>query len=72
MVSPAEIRRARAYLQAKGLRRTISPKTFAGAAKEMDVGFAELLKFIGRLYSGGQDQAGRIRELIQTEVSGKG
>ena len=56
--APKEIRAARAFLQTKGARtHDISPKKFADAAKELDIGFTELLKFIARLYGGGQNQS---------------
>lgn len=53
--TPAEIRAARAFLQARGVRTIVPPDKFANAAKELDVGFTELLGFITRLYSGGQN-----------------
>ena len=42
----------------------ISPKKFADAAKERNVGFSELLRMIARLYMGGQHEAFFRREQI--------
>lgn len=64
-VSPAEVRRARAFLQSRGIRARVPPRKFAAAAKELDMGFRELLAYIGRLYSGGQGQQMRISELVR-------
>jgi hypothetical protein len=44
-------------LQKKGVRsHEVPPRKFADAAKELDIGFTELLAFISRLYSQGQNQ----------------
>ena len=56
--SPKEIRKARSFLYARGLPvQTISPRRFASAAKELGIGFRELLAFIARLYGAGQNQS---------------
>lgn len=52
---PAEVRAARAFLFTNGVRK-VPPRLFANAAKELDIGFKELLKFIGTLQKGGQGQ----------------
>lgn len=55
--TPREVRAARAFLHKRGVKASqVSPRKFANAAKEQDVGFAELLAFIARLYSAGQNQ----------------
>lgn len=67
--SPAEVRAARGFLRTNAKARSgeISPRKFANASKELGVGFRELLRFISRLYSGGQNEGAfrldRIREL---------
>lgn len=66
--APAEVRAARAFLQRRGVRPPLQPRKFAAAAKELDMGFSELLRYIGRLYSGGQNQQQAIHELLQREV----
>lgn len=54
---PREVRAARAFLHKRGVKaKHVSPRKFADAAKEQDIGFAELLRFISRLYSAGQNQ----------------
>lgn len=70
---PKEVRKARSYLRQSAGARTsdISPLKFANAAKEQNVGFPELLKFIGRMYSGGQDQEG-FREDLLSNIAAKG
>lgn len=68
-VSPAEIRAARGFLRthAKARSGEIPPHKFAAASKELGVGFRELLRFISRLYAGGQNadafEMDRVREL---------
>lgn len=57
LASPKEIRAARAFLQNRGARSSdIPPRKFANSAKELNMGFRELLRLISRLYSGGQAQ----------------
>ena len=63
--SPKEVRRARAFLQARHARAMISPRKFADAAKEGNIGFSELFAQIARLYMGGQFQAHFRREQIE-------
>ncbi len=67
--SPAEVRSARAFLQKRGVRPPLQPRSFAAAAKELNIGFRELLAYIRRLYLGGQGQQAAIHELLQREVS---
>ena len=50
----------------------VSPRQFAAAAKELDMGFRELLAFIGRLYMGGQNQQFRISELVRKAAESGG
>ncbi len=67
--TPAEIRAARAYLRQRSISSSeVPPRKFANSAKELNQGFAELLKFIARLYSGGQNQGTWRREAIQAEA----
>ena len=67
--SAAEARAAKSFLRthAKARSGEIPPRKFAAAAKELGVGFRELLRFIARLQSGGQNEGvfrmDRIREL---------
>ena len=68
MPSTHESQAARAYLfsrHKKGFR--IPPKQFAGAAKELGIGFRELLRFIAQLYSGGQNRSA-FREAAITKM----
>ena len=69
--TPKEVRRARAFLESRGLRKVVSPRKFANAAKENNVGFRELLAMLGRLYTGGQHQAFFIREQIEKAVASR-
>ena len=56
--TPPEIRAARSFLVHNGVPlHAISPRKFAASAKELNKGFRELLKFIARLYSAGQNEA---------------
>ena len=53
--TPEEVRKARAYLQKRGIRTSdISPKDFAKVAVEMQKTFAATLKYIARLKLGYQ------------------
>lgn len=70
-VSSAEVQKARAFLYAqhkRGLR--IPPKKFAAAARELGVGFRQLLKFIARLYAGGQLRSQFREESIEQLIRG--
>ncbi len=68
--SPSEVRAARAFLFSKGARSSDIPaRRFANAAKELNIGFQQLLAFIARLYSGGQNQSAFRVEAIMREVS---
>jgi len=68
--SPKEVRAARAFLFSKGARASdIPPRRFANSAKELNIGFQQLLAFIARLYGGGQNQSAFRVEAIMREVS---
>lgn len=68
--SPKEVRAARAFLYSKGARAgEIPPRRFANAAKELNIGFQQLLAFIARMYAGGQNQSQFRVEAIMREVS---
>ena len=57
VAAPPEVRAARAFLVNHGIRPgDIPPRKFANSAKELNMGFAKLLRLISRLYSGGQNQ----------------
>lgn len=63
--TPAETRAARAFLFSHSKTGFgISPRKFAASAKELNVGFRELLRFIGTRYLGGQDAGARRRDDI--------
>ncbi len=49
--------------------RDIPPRRFANAAKELNIGFTQLLAFISRLYAGGQNQKMFRVEAIMAEAS---
>ena len=45
--TPPEVRKARSFLRSKGINtQEIPPRKFASAAKELDRGFRETLRFI--------------------------
>lgn len=70
-VSNAEVQKARAFLYSqhqKGFR--IPPKQFAAAAKELGMGFRELLRWIAQLYARGQMQSGFRRAAIERLAKG--
>jgi hypothetical protein len=68
--TPREVRAARAFLHKKGARSSdVSPRKFANAAKELNIGFAELLAFIARLYSAGQNQQQFRLDVIAKEAA---
>lgn len=72
MVSPKEIRAARAWLQRRGIpAREVSPKRFASAAKELDKGFRELLQYLARLQMGGQGEKQQRQESIRKAAEGE-
>jgi hypothetical protein len=67
--TPKEVRAARAFLFAKGIRPAdVHPRKFANAAKELGIGFQQLLQFIARMYAAGQGEAFWRREAIQAEA----
>lgn len=63
----SKLRKARQYLRkhAKAGTRDISPAKFAAAAEEQNASFAELLRFISRVYAGGQGEDFQRRENIR-------
>jgi len=68
--TPKEVQAARAYLYSRhklGFR--ISPRKFAAAAKELGVGFRELMRFIMRLYAKGQHGSEFRRAEISRQAS---
>lgn len=72
VATPPEIRQARAFLRSKGVTtREIPPRKFANAAKELNRGFRELLRYIMQLRSGGQGQSVTRRENIRREAARK-
>lgn len=57
VVTPKEIRQARAYLEKQGISTAdINPKHFAASAKETGKSFRDTLNWLARLLSGGQNQ----------------
>lgn len=53
-VLPEDVRKARAFLQQRGVRTAdISPQHFARSAKELGKGFAATLNYLALLLSGG-------------------
>lgn len=69
VASPKEVRAARAFLQRKGVRSSdIPPRKFANSARELNMGFRQLLRLISRLYSGGQGQQQFRMSVIAAEA----
>ena len=70
VVTPAEVRAARSFLRsyAKAGTRDVPPRKFAQAAKELSVGFRELLGLIARLQAGGAQQGIFRAELLRKAV----
>lgn len=67
--TPPEIRKARAFLRSKGIHtKEVPPRKFANAAKELNKGFRELLRYIMTLRSGGQNQSQQRRENIRKQA----
>lgn len=67
--SSARVREARAFLFRRGaIARDIPPRKFAAAADELNLSFIQLLSFISRLYSGGQNQKMFRLEAIAREA----
>jgi hypothetical protein len=65
--TPAETRAARAFLFSHSKTGFgISPRKFAASAKELNVGFRELLRFIGTRYMAGQGEGARRREAVES------
>lgn len=71
-VSGVDVRRARAFLQARNVTsRAVSPRRFAVAAAELGKSFTELLRLIRRLSMAGQGigQAPIAEELARKEAA---
>lgn len=67
--TPKEVRKARAFLYGRGITgRDINPRRFANTAKELNIGFQQLLQFIARMYAGGQGQQQFRLDVIAKEV----
>jgi len=67
--TPPEVRKARAFLRSKGVStKEIPPRKFANAAKELNRGFRELLRYIMQLRGGGQSQSQERRENIRRQA----
>ena len=67
--TPPEIRKARAFLRSKGITtKEIPPRKFANAAKELNRGFRELLRYIMALRGGGQNLSLQRRENIRRQA----
>ncbi len=65
-VSNAEARKARSFLYSHSKTGFgIPPRRFAASAKELNVGFRELLRFIGRRYMGGQGASAARTEAVE-------
>lgn len=67
MAKASHVRKARQYLRkhAKAGTRDISPQKFAAAAAEQNASFGELLGFISRVYSSGQNESFQRQENIR-------
>jgi hypothetical protein len=69
VATPPEVRKARAFLRSQNVTtQEIPPRKFANAAKELNKGFRELLSYIRRLRSGGQNQSAERRENIAKQA----
>ena len=67
--TPPEVRSARAFLRSKNITSSeIPPRKFANAAKELNKGFRELLRYIMQLRGGGQGQSQERRSNINREA----
>lgn len=66
MAAASQVRKARQFLRkrAKAGTRDISPHKFAAAAAEQNASFSDLLRFISRLYAGGQGEQFQRQEQI--------
>jgi hypothetical protein len=70
-VSAPEVRAAKSFLRqnAKAGTRDIPPHKFAAAAKELKVGFKQLIAQIAHYYEGGQNEAKYRQARIEREAS---
>jgi len=69
--SQADVQKARSFLfshHKRGFR--IEPRKFAASARELGVGFRELLRFISQLYAQGQ-QSSTFRRAAITRMTTK-
>ena len=67
---PAEVRKARSFLYSQHKHGFgMQPRKFAASAKELNLSFRELLKFIANLQAGGQGQDAQRQENIRNIAS---
>jgi hypothetical protein len=55
MIAPADVRKASAFLQGQGVKN-IPPKHFAAVSQELGKGFADTLRYLALLLSGGSGE----------------
>jgi hypothetical protein len=69
-VSAPEVRAAKSFLRqnAKAGTKDIPPRKFAAAAKELKVGFKQLIGYLAKYYEGGQNEAQARQSRIQQEA----
>lgn len=68
--SSPEIRAARGFLATRGISPAkVSPAKFAASAKELDVGFRELLRLLGHVLDGGRSAAQARRDTLDQETA---
>lgn len=69
-VSAPEVRAAKSFLRqsAKAGTKDINPRKFAAAAKELKVGFKQLIAQIASYYEGGQNEAQHRQTRIREEA----
>lgn len=65
IVTPAEVRAARGFLRsyAKAGTTDIPPRKFAQAAKELGVGFRELLRLVAKISTSWDGKAFKIHQV---------
>jgi len=71
MLNRKSVRKARQFLRKNAHATTadIHPEKFAAAAQEQGVGFSDLLKYISRLYSAGQNESFQRQEDIHAAAA---
>ncbi len=68
--SAPEIRAARSFLAQHGVSPSkVSPMKFAASAKELSVGFKELLRLLGNVYDSSRGEAAQRRTYLDRETS---